>query len=239
MTDDGLRVEELWVRYGGVAAVQGATFVARPGEVVGLAGPNGSGKSSVLKAISGLVAAQDGVVTLDGRNLLGLAAEHRARAGVALVPEGRGILGPLTVRENLFLGTYAAGRLDRATVAERIDEAFEMFPRLRERADQIAGTLSGGEAAMLAVTRGLMSRPRLLLLDEPSLGLAPLAAERVFEQVAALKTSAIAIVLVEEKAAGLLDVADRLLLMRQGTVDDVGAAADITTDRLESLYFGS
>jgi branched-chain amino acid transport system ATP-binding protein len=237
--DEGLHVRDLRVRYGGVAAVQGVTLTVRPGEVVGLAGPNGSGKSSVLKAISGLAGTESGTVALDGRDLLRLSAERRARAGVALVPEGRGILGPLTVRENLFLGTYAAGRLDRAVIAERMDEAFEMFPRLRERADQVAGTLSGGEAAMLAVTRALMSRPRLLLLDEPTLGLAPLAADRLFEQVAALKSAEMVILLVEEKAAGLLDVADRLLLMRQGTVTDVGATADVTTDRLESLYFGS
>jgi branched-chain amino acid transport system ATP-binding protein len=239
VSDEGLHVRDLRVRYGGVAAVQGVTLTVRPGEVVGLAGPNGSGKSSVLKAISGLAGAESGTVALDGRDLLRLSAERRARAGVALVPEGRGILGPLTVRENLFLGTYAAGRLDRAAVAERMDEAFEMFPRLRERADQVAGTLSGGEAAMLAVTRALMSRPRLLLLDEPTLGLAPLAADRLFEQVAALKSAEMVILLVEEKAAGLLDVADRLLLMRQGTVTDVGATADVTTDHLESLYFGS
>jgi branched-chain amino acid transport system ATP-binding protein len=233
-----LAIRDLDVRYGGVAAVVGASLDVDEGEVVGILGPNGAGKSTLLAAVAGLVSPAAGVVELAGVSLAGRSTERRARDGVVLVAEGRGVLGPMTVAENLELGAYPAGRAGRAQLAARMEEAYALFPVLRERADQPAGVLSGGEAAMLVVARALMSRPRVLLLDEPALGLAPRTASELFARLAELKEAGTTLVIVEQKAADLLDVADRVAVMRGGRIIRVAAARDVELEELQRAYLG-
>jgi branched-chain amino acid transport system ATP-binding protein len=232
-----LTVDRLAVRYGSAEAVRDVSLAVEEGEVVGVLGPNGAGKSTTMNAIAGLVRPASGRIALEGRPVDGWPVERRVRAGIALVAEGRRVLAPLTVAENLRLGAYAV--TDRKAVAERLDEAFAMFGVLAERRDQLAGTLSGGEAAMLVVARALMSRPRLLLLDEPTLGLAPLASARLFERLAELKAAGMTMLIVEQKASGLLDVVDRAAVLTQGRVVAERRAASVETGELQSLYLGT
>lgn len=233
-----LAIRDVDVRYGAVAAVVGASLEVAQGEVVGVLGPNGAGKSTLLSAIAGLVRTAAGSVALDGRELGRLGPERRARAGVVLVAEGRGVLGPMTVAENLELGAYPAGREARAQLAARTEEAYELFPVLRERADQPAGVLSGGEAAMLVVARGLMSRPQILLLDEPALGLAPRTASELFARLAELKRDGTTMVIVEQKAADLLEVADRVAVMSGGRIVRTARPSEVHLEDLQRAYLG-
>ena len=233
-----LSIDGVDVRYGGVAAVRDATLEVADGEVVGILGPNGAGKSSLLAAVAGLVPVAAGRVSLHGNDLRRRPAEARARDGLVLVAEGRGVLGPLTVDENLELGTYAGGRAAYADLRARRDEAYELFPALRDRADRPAGVLSGGEAAMLVVARAMMSRPRVLLLDEPALGLAPRTTGDVFARLGDLKAAGTTLVVVEQKAADLLEVADRVAVMRGGEIVHLSAAGDLSIDELQRTYLG-
>lgn len=233
-----LRVDSLTVRYGAAVALEGASFELHQQQIVGVFGPNGAGKSSLLKGIAGLVRPASGRVVLDGKDLTALDAEAHARQGMILVPEGRGIFGPLTVEENLRLGAYPSGSIDRTDLRSRLNDAFELFPVLEERRGQRAGTLSGGESAMLAVARGLMSRPRVLLLDEPSLGLAPTITARLFERLRLIKSTDVGVVVVEQKAAELMNLVDWSLVLRQGRQEHWEEGA-LDLDQLDRMYFGA
>jgi branched-chain amino acid transport system ATP-binding protein len=212
-----LVVEALDVSYGRVQALRGASLRVARGELVTIAGPNGAGKTSLLRAIVGLVPARGGSVRLDGQPIDGLATEAIVRRGLALVPEGRDLFGPLTVRENLLLGAYALpGAERRARQAGDLDRVLAWFPVLGARLGQRARTLSGGEQQMLALGRALMARPRLLLLDEPSVGLAPLVVREIFRTLARLKTEGLTMLLVEQNARAAFRIADRGYLLRPG-----------------------
>jgi branched-chain amino acid transport system ATP-binding protein len=230
-----LEVEGLEVRYGAVSAVRDLSFEVGEGEIVGLIGPNGAGKSTTLLAIMGALPVFAGVVRLAGRSLRGRAPEEIARSGVALVPEGRRIYGDLTVEENLRLGL--AARRGRSGAAAELDAVFELFPVVREFRRRHAGALSGGQQQQLAIARGLVAGPRLLLLDEPSLGLAPKIVDIVFEALAEIRRRGLTVLLVEQRAQRTIGFADRTYLVANGElrlVLDPEDAAD--TDRLVAAY---
>ena len=232
-----LEVDGLQVAYGGIRAVRGVSLQVEAGELVTLIGANGAGKSSTLNAIGGLLTPAAGHVCLDGEDLLALPAQARVSRGLALVPEGRGIFPRLTVLENLQMGAYS--RRDRAAIALDIEAQLQRFPRLRERAGQLAGTLSGGEQQMVAIARALMSRPRLLLLDEPSMGLAPILVAQIFSIIREIVASGVAVLLVEQNARQALDVAHRAHVMESGLVSLSGPAAELAADaRVRSAYLG-
>jgi branched-chain amino acid transport system ATP-binding protein len=233
-----LEVEALEVRFGAVRAVHGVSLRVAAGEILAVLGSNGAGKSSTLLAIAGALRPTAGRVQLEGQDVTGAAPEEMVRRGVAMVPETRGVFSDLTVAENLRLGGFVR-RHDLAGVADDRARLFELFPVLAQRCDQPAGTLSGGEQQMLVIARAMMSRPRLLLLDEPSLGLAPAIVDRLFQQIVALRQGGITIVLVEQNARKALDIADRAYVLRLGEVAAAGPAAEIAaaTD-LKALYLG-
>ena len=223
-----LKVENLAVRYGAIRAVRDVGFDIRQGEIVALIGANGAGKTTTVKAIAGLLP-YDGTVTFEGRPLP-RSAEAVVKSGLSLVPEGRGILGRMSVEENLLLGAYA--RADRSDLGREIDALSDRFPILRERRSAAAGLLSGGEQQLLAIARALMSRPRLLVLDEPSLGLAPLMIARVFGLIEELRRDGLTILLVEQKARQTLKVADRAFLLETGRVVAGGPTAELAAGSL-------
>ena len=228
-------------RYGAVAALRDVSLEVRAGELVALIGANGAGKSTLLRAIAGLVAPAAGRVALDGRDVTGQAPEAMIRAGVALVPERRRVFAPLTVLDNLELGGYALprGRDFRSRLEAGVEEAYRLFPVLRRRRDQLAGTLSGGEQQMLAIGRALMTRPRLLLCDEPSLGLAPLVVAEIMRLLSTLREAGTTILLVEQNARMALRSADRAYVLEVGSVVLSGAAADLLEDdQLKAAYLG-
>ncbi len=233
-----LDVRDLAVNYGGIRAVQNISFNVNEGEVVALIGANGAGKTSTLNCLAGLLKPAAGSVHYRGQNLFAIAGYARVRHGLALVPEGRGIFARLTVAENLLMGAYA--RNDTKNIAADLDHAYAMFPRLAERRTQLAGTLSGGEQQMLAMNRALMSRPTLLLLDEPSMGLAPLMVEKVFAIIRDIAARGVAILLVEQNARMALAMADRACVMESGRITLSGKATDLATDaRVKTAYLGS
>jgi len=211
-----LSVHKLEVAYGGIKAVKGIDLEIGRGEVVALIGANGAGKSSTLKALSGLLKPSAGRVDYDGAEITGKPAYHLVRCGLAMVPEGRGVFPRLTVAENLAMGAYIHD--DKAAVLRDFERAYALFPRLAERRAQPAGTLSGGEQQMLAMARALMCRPRLLLLDEPSMGLAPLMVQKVFETVRAIATEGVTMLLVEQNAKLALETCDRGYVMESGAI---------------------
>ena len=219
-----LDVRSLEVRYGGIVALRGIDLRVEEGEIVALLGANGAGKTTTLRAISGLLPIRSGEVLFDGESLRRRAPDAIARLGLGHVPEGRRIFTRMTVRENLDLGGFAIA--SRSEAAARIDEVLAIFPRLRERIGQRAGTLSGGEQQMLAIARALIARPRLLLLDEPSLGLAPLVVKQIFEVLRDIHSRGTTIVLVEQNARAALALADRGYVLRNGEIarDDTAAA---------------
>ncbi len=223
-----LDVKGLCVRYGAVEAVRGIDFTINEGEIVALLGANGAGKSSTLNAIVGLVPPFQGSVNFAGNNLIGQPTESLVRLGITLTPEGRRVFGSLTVEENLLLGSFPLAD-PKAQRAPNLEKMFSLFPILAERRTQIAGTLSGGQQQMLAIARSLMSSPRLLLLDEPSLGLAPQIVDTIFDQIVELRSAGITILLVEQNVAMSLEVADRGYLMASG-----GIVADGTSEQLNS-----
>jgi branched-chain amino acid transport system ATP-binding protein len=232
-----LALESLEVAYGGIRAVKGIDLEVKQGETVCLIGANGAGKTTTLRAITGLVRAAAGRVRYDGADITALRVHEIARRGLALVPEGRGIFPQLTVDENLAMGAYA--RSDRQGVGGDIERAFTLFPRLKERRQQVAGTLSGGEQQMLAIGRALMSRPRLLLLDEPSMGLAPLMVERIFEVIRAIAAEGVTLLLVEQNARLALEASHRGYVLESGTVSVSGEARALLDDpRIRQAYLG-
>nr|WP_207915961.1 ABC transporter ATP-binding protein [Aquabacter spiritensis] len=229
-----LSVRGLTVSYGPIGAVHGIDLEIGAGEIVALIGANGAGKTTTVKAIAGLLPF-GGSVTLDGTPLRPGAAERNLRAGIALVPEGRGILGRMTVEENLLMGTYC--RTDRRAAAADLAGMYDRFPILADRRAGLASLLSGGEQQMLAIARALLSRPRLLLLDEPSLGLAPKMASFVFELVASLRADGLTVLLVEQKARHTLKIADRAYLLELGRVVTSGPARALADDPVISQTF--
>jgi branched-chain amino acid transport system ATP-binding protein len=234
-----LEVRELEARYGRIAAVRGVSLAVREGEIVCVIGPNGVGKTTTLKAIVGLVRPAAGSVRFLGRELVGLPAHRIARLGIGLVPEGRWILGEMTVRENLLMGAYGKNG-DRGEMAEDLDRVCELFPILRQRARQLAGTLSGGEQQMLAIARTVMARPRLLVMDEPSMGLAPLIIDEIFRIIAELHARGTTILLVEQNARQALDIADRAYVMELGRIALSGPAAELREHEvLRRAYLGA
>ncbi|GIU87327.1 MAG: ABC transporter ATP-binding protein [Acidimicrobiia bacterium] len=231
-----LRVAELSAGYGPVQVLHGIDFTVEPGEVVVILGANGAGKTTTLRAVSGMIPAR-GTVEFEGRSLLGTRPEKVARAGIAHVPQGRGTLAELTVEENLRLGAFA--RRD-AQVASDVERWYEVFPRLGERRDQQAGSMSGGEQQMLAIARALMSRPKLVLLDEPSLGLAPIVTQELFRVLGELnRETGLSMLVVEQNAGLALGIATRGYVLEAGTIAVTGSAADLATnDDVRKAYLG-
>lgn len=231
-----LHVQGLKVSYGGIQAVRGIDFDIAQGELVCLIGANGAGKSSTLKGLMGLTKPH-GEVLLAGQTLKNLPTHAIAALGVALVPEGRGIFGRLSVVENLDMGAYL--RKDKIAVRTDREHAYELFPRLAERSRQLAGTLSGGEQQMLAIARAMMGRPRLLLLDEPSMGLAPLMVQKIYETIAAIAAEGVTILLVEQNANLALKVSHRAYVMESGAITLSGASSALAQDpQVRAAYLG-
>jgi branched-chain amino acid transport system ATP-binding protein len=231
-----LTVEDLWVSYDRISAVRGVSFAVGQGEIVTLIGANGAGKSSILGAISGLLPVSQGRLTLAGEDLLAIPAHRRTERGLAHVPEGRMIFGNLTVEENLRLAAYA--RRDRE-VEQDLEKVWRLFPRLAERRNQWGNTLSGGEQQMLAVGRALMSRARLLLLDEPSMGLAPMLVREIFRVIRRLNETGVTILLVEQNARLALEVAHRAYILETGQVVLAGTSGELRDQpQVQAAYLG-
>ncbi|MGA2080192.1 MAG: ABC transporter ATP-binding protein [Holophaga sp.] len=237
MAEPVLQVQDAFIRYGAAAAVSGVSLAVGENEVVALLGANGAGKSTLLKAVSGLIPLASGSVRYLGRNLAKVPGHQRARDGIAHVPEGRRIFSTFTVRENLLMGAYSRRGHE---VETRLQGVFERFPILAERRNQAGGSLSGGEQQMLAIGRALMSGPRLLLLDEPSLGLSPIAITTVFEAIRKVREEGVSMLLVEQNSTLALEVADRACILRTGKVVLEGGSAEIRSqERLLRAYLGS
>jgi branched-chain amino acid transport system ATP-binding protein len=232
-----LELSKLEVAYGGIQAVKGIDLHVDKGELVCLIGTNGAGKTTTLKGITGLQPVKSGTIHYAGRNVTGRPAFELVRNGLAMVPEGRGVFGALTIEENLAMGAYV--RSDRAAIREDIEHVFSLFPRLKERRRQTAGTLSGGEQQMLAMGRALMSRPKLLLLDEPSMGLAPLMVQKVFETVLKVSGEGVTILLIEQNAKLALEVSHRGYVMESGEITLSGSAKTLLHDpAVRAAYLG-
>ena len=232
-----LELKRLAVAYGGIQAVKGIDLVVNPGELVCLIGANGAGKTTTLKGVCGMLPVKSGSIHYDGRNITGLPPFELVRNGLAMVPEGRGVFGALTIEENLAMGAYI--RHDRDGVHADIDRVFDLFPRLKERRRQTAGTLSGGEQQMLAIGRALMSKPKLLLLDEPSMGLAPLMVQKVFETVVSVSREGVTILLIEQNAKLALEVSHRGYVMESGEITLEGASKSLLHDsKVRAAYLG-
>ncbi|MBU4499205.1 MAG: ABC transporter ATP-binding protein [Thiobacillus sp.] len=232
-----LSVSQLSVAYGGIQAVRNLSLEVAQGEMVCLIGANGAGKTSTLKALSGLIAAQSGSIQLDGQPLSGLPAHAIARRGMALVPEGRGVFPRMSVAENLMMGAYI--RTDRAAIAHDLDQVYSLLPRLTERRTQPAGLLSGGEQQMLALGRAMMARPRLLLLDEPSMGLAPLMVQAVFDIIRRIAASGVAVLLIEQNAHLALKTCARGYVLETGMITLSGNATELAANpAVRHAYLG-
>ncbi|MFR5967285.1 MAG: ABC transporter ATP-binding protein [Oscillospiraceae bacterium] len=231
-----LKVENINVYYGAIHAIKGVSFHVDEGEIVTLIGANGAGKSTTLQTISGLLRSRTGSIEFCGENISKLPPHKIVEKGLAQVPEGRRIFLQMSVQENLDMGAYT---LSGAGVGEDIERVFEQFPRLKERRRQIAGTLSGGEQQMLAIGRALMSRPKLLMLDEPSMGLAPILVEQIFEIIQSLHKSGTTILLVEQNAQMALSVADRAYVMETGAISLSGTGRELAeSDQVKKAYLG-
>ena len=232
-----LKVNNIHVYYGAIHAIKGISLEVYDGEIVTLIGANGAGKSTTLNTIAGLLKPRQGTIEMNGRPINGISASKMVSNGLALCPEGRRIFQQLTVRENLEMGAYSR---PAAEIEGSLEEMFERFPRLKEREKQIGGTLSGGEQQMLAMARALMSRPRLLMLDEPSMGLAPILVEQIFGIISELHASGVTILLVEQNAQMALQVADRAYVMETGVITMQGPAHELLhNDAVQKAYLGS
>ncbi|MGA8515430.1 MAG: ABC transporter ATP-binding protein [Burkholderiaceae bacterium] len=232
-----LKVTGLKVSYGGIQAVKGVDFEVREGELVTLIGSNGAGKTTTMKAITGSLAAADGRIEYLGKDIAGQGPWDLVKQGLAMVPEGRGVFARMTITENLQMGAYI--RKDKADIAIDMDKVFGIFPRLKERKDQLAGTMSGGEQQMLAMGRALMSRPKVLLLDEPSMGLSPLMVDKIFEVVRDVYAQGVTVLLVEQNASRALSIANRAYVMESGLVTMNGDAKALLSDpKVRAAYLG-
>jgi branched-chain amino acid transport system ATP-binding protein len=237
MANTLLKVKGLKVAYGGIQAVKGVDFEVREGELVSLIGSNGAGKTTTMKAITGTLPVNDGDIEYLGKSIRGQGPWDLVRQGLAMVPEGRGVFTRMTILENLQMGAYI--RTDRADILADIDKVFSIFPRLKERRDQLAGTMSGGEQQMLAMGRALMSRPKVLLLDEPSMGLSPIMVDKIFEVVRDVYAQGVTVLLVEQNASRALAIADRGYVMESGVVTMTGDAKDMLSDpKVRAAYLG-
>ncbi|HEY5764234.1 MAG TPA: ABC transporter ATP-binding protein [Rhodocyclaceae bacterium] len=233
-----LEVTGLQVAYGAIQAVRGITFHIEKGEMVALIGANGAGKTTTLKALARMHDVAGGRISYCGEDITRIPPHQLVRKGIALVPEGRGMFPRLTVHENLMMGAFS--RNDSREIAADIDQAFERFPRLRERSQQLAGTLSGGEQQMLAIGRALMSRPKLLLLDEPSMGLAPIMVQKIFEVVKEVAKAGMTILLVEQNARLALQVSRRAYVMESGEITISGESVKLLDDpKVRAAYLGA
>jgi branched-chain amino acid transport system ATP-binding protein len=232
-----LRVENLNVYYGAIHALQGISFQVDEGEIVTLIGANGAGKSTTLRTISGLLRPRTGSITLRDQELTTVHAEQIVQLGISQVPEGRKIFAPLTVRENLMMGAFT--RTDPAEIQQTLERIYQSFPRLKERAEQYGGTLSGGEQQMLATARGLMSRPSILLMDEPSMGLSPILVEEIFRIIVEINKQGTSILLVEQNAQMALSIANRAYVLETGRIVLSGTAKEISDNpQVKSAYLG-
>lgn len=241
-----LELKNLKVRYGGIHAVKGVSLSVRPGELVTLIGANGAGKTTTLKAITGLVPADDGQVLFDGQDITRTPSHALASRGLVMVPEGRGVFTRMSILENLQMGAHCRfdrrhhdGRSTEAALQQTMDEQLTLFPRLKERLHQLAGTLSGGEQQMLAMARALMAKPRVLLLDEPSMGLSPVMVEKIFDVIREVSARGVTILLVEQNARLALQAADRGYVMESGIITSSAAAAELLDDpAVRAAYLG-
>lgn len=232
-----LQVENITVYYGNIQAIKGVTLDIQEGEIVTLIGANGAGKSTLLKTVSGLLKPKEGQILYEGKSIGGKAAQAIVKQGISHVPEGRRIFANMTVEENLQLGAYL--RRDRAGIKKDMEQVYELFPRLLERLKQQAGTLSGGEQQMLAMGRALMAKPKLLLLDEPSMGLAPLLVKTIFRIIEEIKATGTTILLVEQNAHLALSIADRAYVMETGRIVLSGTANELTeSEQVKMAYLG-
>ncbi|MBH9575762.1 ABC transporter ATP-binding protein [Inhella proteolytica] len=238
MADDVLlQVSNLKVAYGGIQAVKGVNFEVRAGELVSLIGANGAGKTTTLKAVTGLQPVADGDVLYLGKSIKGQGAWDLAKQGLVMVPEGRGTFTRMTIVENLQMGAYT--RNDKAGIDADMERVFTFFPRLKERRDQLAGTMSGGEQQMLAMGRALMARPKVLLLDEPSMGLSPIMVDKIFEVVNEIHGQGVTVLLVEQNASRALQLANRGYVMESGLVTMTGPGAELLADpKVRAAYLG-
>ena len=235
-----LKVENLNVHYGVIHAIEDVNIEVRDGEIVTLIGANGAGKTTILHTITGLKKATSGIVSWDGKNLLDEEPSKIVTRGVAHVPEGRHVFVDMTVRENLEMGAYMYGRKDKDKVAARMDNVFEKFPRLKERQNQLAGTFSGGEQQMLAVGRALMSDPKIILMDEPSMGLSPLLVQEIFSIIKEVNAQGITVLLVEQNAKMALKVANRAYVLETGKIKLSGDAKELLhNDQVRKAYLGA
>ncbi len=232
-----LEIKDLSVSYGGIKALRGISMQVADKKIVSLIGANGAGKSTLLRTISGLVRAQSGSIKFDGQEILGLSIDKICKKGIALVPEGRRVFTDLTVAENLRIGAYL--RNDKTEIAKDLEWVYELFPRLKERSWQFAGTLSGGEQQMLAVGRALMSRPRLIMMDEPSLGLAPLIVQQIFSIIDEINKKGVTILLIEQNANMALKAADTAYVLETGEIALSGSGESLlTNERVREAYLG-
>ena len=231
-----LRVDDIHVYYGSIHAIKGVSFEVREGEIVTLIGANGAGKSTTLNTVSGLLKPRSGLIRFEGQSIAGLPANRIVGLGMALCPEGRRVFQQMTVKENLEMGGYSRPNEE---ISASLEDVFKRFPRLKEREKQVAGTLSGGEQQMLAMGRALMSKPKLLMLDEPSMGLAPILVEQIFDIIKELHAAGTTILLVEQNAQMALSVADRAYVLGTGKITISGSAqAVLDDDRVREAYLG-
>ncbi len=231
-----LRVDDIHVYYGSIHAIKGISFEVNEGEIVTLIGANGAGKSTTLNTVSGLLKPRSGLITFEGKGIVGIGASRIVGLGMALCPEGRRVFQQMTVRENLEMGGYSRPNEE---IPASLEDVFMRFPRLKEREKQIAGTLSGGEQQMLAMGRALMSKPKLLMLDEPSMGLAPILVEQIFDIIKELHQAGTTILLVEQNAQMALSIADRAYVLGTGKITISGPAAEVLADdRVREAYLG-
>ena len=232
-----LKVDDIHVYYGAIHAIKGVSFEVNEGEIVTLIGANGAGKSTTLNTVAGLLRPRSGSIVFDGKNLSAVPANKTVSLGMALCPEGRRIFQQMTVRENLEMGGFTR---PKAEIPVSMEEMFQRFPRLKEREKQIAGTLSGGEQQMLAIARAMMSKPRLLMLDEPSMGLAPILVEQIFDIIKELHAAGVTILLVEQNAQMALSIADRAYVLETGKVSKTGPANELLhDDDVRKAYLGN
>ena len=231
-----LRVDDIHVYYGSIHAIKGISFEVNEGEIVTLIGANGAGKSTTLNTVSGLLKPRSGLISFEGKGIVGIGASRIVGLGMALCPEGRRVFQQMTVRENLEMGGYSRPNDE---IPASLEDVFKRFPRLKEREKQIAGTLSGGEQQMLAMGRALMSKPKLLMLDEPSMGLAPILVEQIFDIIKELHAAGTTILLVEQNAQMALSIADRAYVLGTGKITISGPAAEVLADdRVREAYLG-
>jgi len=232
-----LKVNNLQVAYGGIQAVKGISLEVREGELVSLIGSNGAGKTTTMKAITGTLAASSGSIEYLGKDIQDQGAWDLVKQGLVMVPEGRGVFTRMSILENLQMGAYL--RDDKEGIAADIDRVFALFPRLKERSAQLAGTLSGGEQQMLAMGRALLSRPKLLLLDEPSMGLSPIMVDKIFEVISEVASMGVTLLLVEQNASRALKIAQRAYVMESGHISMQGQAHDLLHDpKVRAAYLG-